>query len=305
MNVSAIQKLRMPKLRIKKLHIEKLHIEKLRSAETSSFAKRFILISFPFLVPAVFELYSPHFLTPIVGGSVLTNLLTVSFFGVMMFALSPTQRLMAFIFVPFSFVGEYVFSILFDLYSYRLGHIPIYVPFGHAILFSMGCLVSETKLIRQYEERLRPIFIGLYATLFGLVVLLFHDTLSAIFGLVFLWVLRRKGYRTLYFVMGLLVLYIELTGTAWGCWVWKPYPVEAFAWLHTTNPPFGAFVCYVLADLGVIKIARAVSNRFPMATVTDNSAEAAAVYSEAIESSAEAAEAAEAVAVDAVSVSAV
>jgi hypothetical protein len=52
--------------------------------------------------------------------------------------------------------------------------------------------------------------------------------------------------------MGVLVLYIELVGTALGCWLWEPRP---FGVLHTTNPPVGAFVCYVIADILVMKIA--------------------------------------------------
>ena len=51
--------------------------------------------------------------------------------------------------------------------------------------------------------------------------------------------------------MGVLVLYIELVGTALGCWVWDPAP---FGVLRTTNPPVGAFVCYVIADILVMKI---------------------------------------------------
>jgi len=48
------------------------------------------------------------------------------------------------------------------------------------------------------------------------------------------------------------VLYIELVGTWLGCWAWGPAP---WGVLHTTNPPVGAFVCYVIADILVIKIA--------------------------------------------------
>ena len=133
--------------------------------------------------------------------------------------------------------------------------VPLYVPFGHGVLFSMGLLVADLSFIRQHEEQLRPVFISLFCLLFGGAIVYLHDSLSAVFGLVFLWVLRRKGYQSLYFIMGLLVLYVELTGTHWGCWAWAPHPFGQ-SWLHATNPPVGAFACYLLADLGVMKIAR-------------------------------------------------
>ena len=240
-------------------------LNRLLSFEASSAVRRFTLIGFPLPVILIFELYSPTLFFLETSSKLdlgaLANIITISYFSMMLFGLTPRQRLMAIVFVPFSLVGEYVFSIVFDLYSYRLGYIPVYVPFGHAILFSVGTLICELKIIRQYEEQLRPFFICLYAMLLAVVVTLFHDTLSAVFALVFLWVLRRKGYNTLYFVMGLLVVYIELLGTTWGCWSWKPYPIPAFTWLHSANPPIGAFVCYVLGDLGAIKITRFLSRK--------------------------------------------
>ncbi len=235
-------------------------LDRLLSFADSKAIRHLVLISFPLLVVLVFELYSPTLfileLSPKLESCALANVLTISYFLMMLFGLTPRQRLMALVFVPFSLAGEYVFSILFDLYSYRLDHIPVYVPFGHAILFSVGTLICELRIVRQYEEQLRPFFIWLSVTLLTLVVTLFHDTLSAVFALVFLWVLRRKGYNTLYFIMGLLVIYIELLGTSWGCWTWKPQPIDAFSWLHAANPPIGAFVCYVLGDIGVIKMTR-------------------------------------------------
>ncbi|CDN10836.1 hypothetical protein RintRC_1894 [Richelia intracellularis] len=70
---------------------------------------------------------------------IFVNAFTVSYFF-LLFALNPKQRLMGIIFVPFSVVGEYVFSLILEMYHYRLGGVPMYVPFGHAILFSVGVL---------------------------------------------------------------------------------------------------------------------------------------------------------------------
>ncbi|NES20604.1 MAG: hypothetical protein F6K41_17150 [Symploca sp. SIO3E6] len=218
--------------------------------------RRFILISFLPLTAMVLAIDSRQFVASQgLNGQPLANVFIISYFLLLLFGLRPEQRLMALIFVPFAAIGECIFSLLFHLYIYRLEMVPLYVPFGHGVLFSMGLLVAELSFIDKHEEQLKPVFILSLWLLFGGAILFLHDSLSIIFGLVFLWVLRRKGYQTLYFIMGFLVLYVELVGTYWGCWSWTFHPFGQ-SWLHATNPPVGAFACYVLADLGVMKITR-------------------------------------------------
>lgn len=231
-------------------------LNKILTFEPSNWVRRFILISFLPLTALVLAIDSNQLVAALgIDGQPFANVFITSYFLLLLFGLRPKQRLMAMIFVPFAAIGECIFSLLFGLYIYRLEMVPLYVPFGHGVLFSMGLLVAELSVIQKHDQRLKPLLISLFCLLFGGAILLLHDSLSAIFGLVFLWVLRRKGYQTLYFIMGLLVLYVELVGTHWGCWGWTPHPFGQ-AWLHATNPPVGAFACYVLADLGVMKLAR-------------------------------------------------
>ena len=112
--------------------------------------------------------------------------------------------------------------------------------------------IAELPGVVAREAQARWALVAFHAALFGGAILALGDTLSAIFGALFLLVLRRKGCRVFYLIMGVLVLYIELVGTALGCWFWEPAP---WGVLRTTNPPVGAFVCYVIADILVIKIA--------------------------------------------------
>lgn len=251
-------------------------ITKILTFETSALVKRFILITFLPFTAVVLTIDSQQMATAQgINGQPLANVVIISYFLILLFGLRPEQRLMALIFVPFSAIGECIFSLVFGLYIYRLEMVPLYVPFGHGVLFSMGLLVAELEFTRQYETQLKPILISLYCLLFGGAILLLHDSLSIIFGLVFLWVLRRKGYQTLYFIMGLLVLFVELTGTHWGCWAWTPHPF-GLSWLQATNPPVGAFACYVLADLGVMKLARRWQPLLGLPT-TENRVEALSV----------------------------
>lgn len=191
-------------------------------------------------------------------GQILSNLAAPLYFLLMLSGLRSEQRLMALIFVPFSAVGEYLFSLVFQLYTYKFGTVPFYVPFGHAILFSTGLLIAELPSVVANEGRVRYLLLAFHAALFGGAILALQDTLSGIFGLLFVVILYRKRGRPFYLIMGVLVLYIELVGTAFGCWVWDPTP---FQFLQTTNPPVGAFACYVVADILVMKLAGRLGRR--------------------------------------------
>jgi hypothetical protein len=166
--------------------------------------------------------------------------------------LPPDQRLPALVFVPFSALGEYLFSIIFGLYDYKFASVPLYVPFGHAILFATGLLIEGQPWVQRHIGLARWTLAAFLAALFAGAILALGDMLSLALGLLFLVILYRKRARLLYLIMGVLVLYIELVGTAYGCWAWRQ---AAFGSLHTTNPPVGAFVCYVIADILVLKIA--------------------------------------------------
>lgn len=214
-----------------------------------------LIVSFFFLPVLIFWLDSPALMQG-VEAQPLANICLLVYFLAMLFGLTPRQRLTALVFVPFAFLGESLFSHGFELYSYRLGNVPLYISFGHGVVFSVGVLIAESGIVRECERWLKPVLMGLLWVVMVGAIAIFHDTLSLIFALVFLWVLRRKGYQTFYFVMAFLALYVELLGTSWGCWTWFAHPVENWSWLQTTNPPVGTFVCYVLADIAVVKITR-------------------------------------------------
>ena len=125
-------------------------------------------------------------------------------------------------------------------------------PFGHAILFSTGLVLADLAWLKRWDA-LRWILFGGQLVLFILAIALWHDTLSALLAVIFAWIVKRKGVRLLYGIMACLVLMVELCGTSLGCWVWQP---ESLSWLQTTNPPVGAFVFYVLGDLGGFKLGR-------------------------------------------------
>jgi hypothetical protein len=187
------------------------------------------------------------------SGQLLADGLAAAYFLLLLWGLNASERLMVFIFVPFSAIAEYIFSSVLEIYTYRLATVPIYVPLGHAILFSTGLMLSKLPTAIAERHRLQSILLVLQGLLFVGTILLLKDIFSAILGILFALILWWRGCRLIYPIMGFLVLYIELLGTGFGCWVWQE---NAFNLFHTTNPPFGAFVFYVFGDIAILKISR-------------------------------------------------
>ena len=190
-------------------------------------------------------------------GQLLADSLAVAYFFLLLWGLETEERLMVLIFVPFSALAEYMFSSILEVYTYRLEAVPIYVPFGHAILFSTGLMLSKLTFITS-RDRIEPILLSLQGLLFVGAILFLQDMFSAILGTLFGLILWWRGSRLIYPIMCLLVLYIELVGTGLGCWVWQE---NAFNLFHTTNPPFGAFVFYVFGDIAILKMSRYLNSQ--------------------------------------------
>jgi hypothetical protein len=118
------------------------------------------------------------------------------------------------LFVPLSALAEGLFSLIFGLYQYRLGGVPLYVPFGHSILLGVAWILTEEPWLAKREQLTK---VGLLAFHGGFIIgalWLFHDVLSFLWGLMFWFVWVRKGRRSVFLVVGVLVLYIEILGTA-------------------------------------------------------------------------------------------
>ena len=222
-------------------------------------ALRYSLIAgfFP-LVALVLGADSLWFAEHDLQGQLLADSLSALYLIALLWGLDSEERLMVMIFVPFSALAEYIFSSVFEVYTYRLGAVPIYVPLGHAILFSTGLMLSKLPIFTSYS-RIQAVLLSLQGLLFAGAILWLQDVFSAVLGILFGLVLWWRGCRLIYPIMGFLVLYIELLGTGLGCWIWQENAFNLFA---TTNPPFGAFVFYVFGDIAVLKMSRYLNSEF-------------------------------------------
>jgi hypothetical protein len=135
--------------------------------------------------------------------------------------------------------GELVLSLVWGLYTYRLGNIPAFVPPGHVLLFLIGSSAAQ----RITAAGARCVFgcAGVYA---AAAALLGFDMLSPLLLLVIAvaW-FALPGHRRLYAGTFTCSLVLEIYGTWLGVWSWA-HEVPGLA-LTTTNPPgiVGAFYC--------------------------------------------------------------
>lgn len=148
------------------------------------------------------------------------------------------------------FLGEHLFSIVFGMYTYRLGNIPLYVPFGHAILLRVvihfckkPAVIFHTKQIEKWIT----IFILIYSFLF---LLYANDVLGFIMSLlVIILLINRPKERLFYLSMYVVVAYLEIIGTTYQCWSWPKVFCGTFPFLKSANPPSGISLFYFLLDI--------------------------------------------------------
>jgi hypothetical protein len=152
-------------------------------------------------------------------------------------------------------VGELFLSLGWGLYEYRLHNVPLFVPPGHVLLFTLGLLTSPklpTWIIWVVPTLTTPYVI--FATWQG------FDTMGGVLFLMFLACLVFGTEKKLYATMFILSLLLEIYGTWIGNWVWS----EQVPWLPltSTNPPLCAGTFYCVLDLLVVSTINQVAGKF-------------------------------------------
>ena len=221
--------------------------------KTSKSNTALILLSILLWAPILF-FDSVYFANHYFDGKMVTTALVLTL-SVFLFSISNLKlRLSILLIIPLSWLGEYIFSDFLDMYDYRDGRIPLYVPFGHACIYAQGWLLSNSMGIFEHKYKIKTTMLILFGAIFAWAILIFGDTLSLALGVLFFWALHRKNYNPFYFVMSFIVLALELVGTHFGCWLWE-YRWSIFS---TVNPPVGAMFIYIGGDILLNKTLKAV-----------------------------------------------
>ena len=155
--------------------------------------------------------------------------------------------------VLIGFFGEYLFSIVLGMYTYRLENIPHYIPFGHAFVYIAVLYFSKASSIKRRRlqiEKFLTITIIIYATIF---LIFKNDVFGFVMTVATLLILRnRSKERLFYLTMYASVVILELVGTYYKCWFWPTTAWNVVSFLPSGNPPSGISLFYFLLDLGTL-----------------------------------------------------
>jgi len=167
---------------------------------------------------------------------------------------APEARINLFSCVIYASLGEIFLSLVWGLYDYRLGNIPLFVPPGHALLFALGVALAARLpgwITIAVPLATAPVVIGL--------AWIGSDTLGPPLFALLLACMALSRARKLYAVMFMLALAMEIYGTALGNWTWN----RDVPWLglSTLNPPLAAGAFYCVLDLLVMGTASLLKRR--------------------------------------------
>ena len=191
--------------------------------------------------------------------------------------LSAERRAQVAVVVGVATCFEVLGSIVWGVYRYRLGNLPLFVPPAHGLVYLTGLQVSGLELVRRNERAfVRLILVlGVAWAAIGLSGVLGRvDAIGAFGVLVFSAYLFVGPAPTVYGGVFLAVAGLELGGTAIGTWRWAA--VVPGLGLPDGNPPCGAASGYVLFDIAAMALApllvaafRRPGRRVPAAQLVD------------------------------------
>lgn len=146
--------------------------------------------------------------------------------------------------------GEVILSLVWGLYDYQFFNVPLFVPPGHALLMTLGLIISQKMLKHIAGRAFQAIFpwgAFIYAGFaWGLAFDQFGAALFMVFGVCMIFGRAKMLYATMF----VLALAMELYGTALGNWTWLA--TTPGLGITAANPPFSAGALYCLLDLLVL-----------------------------------------------------
>lgn len=149
--------------------------------------------------------------------------------------------------------GEYLFSLVFGMYTYRLENLPIYVPFGHVIIYACVYYFIKEPIIVKHKERIIQ-FLYIAMIVYSSAWLIFgNDLFGFLCLLVIIWIFKRRPNTKLFFLfMFFAIVYLELIGTYYQCWYWPEVWFDKVSFIPSANPPSAISVFYFGFDAGCL-----------------------------------------------------
>ncbi len=157
--------------------------------------------------------------------------------------------------------GEVVLSLGWGLYSYEHALIPLYVPPGHGLFYTLAATAARQEILRVHERAITR-WVLICGSVIAIVSLAFFaDAWGFLWWLGALALIRRSRNQLLLSACFVFTILLEWAGTAMGNWQWTA--IVPFVGLQSANPPAGVGILYILLDLIVMSIAGRASEPVP------------------------------------------
>ena len=189
------------------------------------------------------------------GVQMLLALCTWGFLAIAFVYLTPMERAQTSVVVVVATCAEIIGSVIWGVYTYRLGNLPLFVPPGHGLVYLTGLRLSQTPWFRERGRTLvaaAMVCVGAWALL-GLTVLERTDAAGAVGAAVLLLFLWRGRAPAVYAGVFFAVAFLEIYGTAIGTWRWAE-EIPGLG-MPDGNPPSGAASGYVFFDIAALALA--------------------------------------------------
>jgi len=209
-----------------------------------------------FIGVAIFlSIDSPFFASYIPSAQNITTILVLLVYITLYKRSSKRFRTIMLVGVGVGFAGEFFLSILLGMYHYRLDNIPLWVGFGHSLIFASVHKIIRIPYILKHKRSTLLVLLFIIVLYSITWLILKNDVFGFVTTLMFLLLLAIEKKSQMFFtVMFVIVAYIELVGTATGTWQWPNILMERFESIPSANPPSGIAFFYFLFDYIVLFI---------------------------------------------------
>ena len=176
--------------------------------------------------------------------------------------LEPGLRRQVWVCVAVATLFEVFGSLVWGVYRYRLGNIPMYVPPGHGLVYFFGLTAGALPVIRRFGRRAAIAILCVCAAyaVAGLSVLpvVTHrvDLQGALCLPVLAWCVLFSPRYALFAAIFVATLDLELAGTWAGDWTWQA--VAPWDHVPSGNPPSAIAGGYCAIDGTVLMVVAAL-----------------------------------------------
>jgi len=183
----------------------------------------------------------------------VTNVLVLLSFSWIYFHVSKVVKQLMLNGLLIALLGELFFALVLGMYTYRLENLPLYVPFGHSLIYATVYYFAKEPLVQKYQDNITAL-LYIAMIIYSSAWLIFaSDVFGFLCMLVIVVIFKKRPNTKLFFLlMFFSIVYLELVGTHYQCWQWPEIWFDKIALVPSANPPSAISVFYFGFDIGCL-----------------------------------------------------